>query len=236
MIELRKSEARGHAQHGWLDSYHSFSFADYYDPRHMGFGPLRVINEDRIAPGTGFGTHGHKDMEIITYVLDGELAHKDSMGNGSVIRPGDVQRMSAGLGVQHSEFNHSEQNSVHLLQIWIQPNVMGIEPSYEEKKFSRAEKNGRLRLIASPDGADGSVSLHQDARLYTGWFDAAQVAQLDLAPGRLAYVHAVRGNFSVNGQRLAAGDAAKLSSESQVRIEDAEQAEILVFDLPGSTA
>jgi quercetin 2,3-dioxygenase len=236
MIELRKSEERGHAQHGWLDSYHSFSFADYYDPRHMGFGPLRVINEDRIAPGTGFGTHRHKDMEIITYVLDGELAHKDSMGNGSVIRPGDVQRMSAGLGVQHSEFNHSEQNGVHLLQIWIQPNVTGIAPSYEEKKFSRAEKNGRLRLIASPDGADGSVSLHQDARLYAGWFDAAQDAQLELDPGRLAYVHAVRGTFSVNGQRLAAGDAAKLSGESQLRIEGAEQAEILVFDLPGSTA
>ncbi len=234
MIELRKSAERGHAQHGWLDSYHSFSFADYYDPEHMGFGPLRVINEDRIAPGTGFGTHGHRDMEIITYVLEGELAHKDSMGTGSVIRPGDVQRMSAGRGVQHSEFNHSEQNGVHLLQIWIQPNVIGIAPSYEEKKFDRTEKDGRLRLVASPDGADGSVRMHQDARLYAGLFDAAQSARLPLAPGRLAYVHAVRGTVSVNGQRLAAGDAAKLAGEAEVRVEDGQQAEVLVFDLPGS--
>ena len=234
MIELRKSEARGHAQHGWLDSYHSFSFADYYDPQHMGFGPLRVINEDRIAPGTGFGTHGHRDMEIITYVLEGELAHQDSMGNGSVIRPGDVQRMSAGRGVQHSEFNHSEQNGVHLLQIWIQPDVIGIVPSYEEKKFDRAEKEGRLRLVASPDGTDGSVRMHQDARLYAGLFDAGQGARLALAPGRLAYVHAVRGQVAVNGQRLAAGDAAKLAGEAEVRIGDGEQAEVLVFDLPGN--
>jgi redox-sensitive bicupin YhaK (pirin superfamily) len=234
MIELRKSEARGHAQHGWLDSYHSFSFADYYDPQHMGFGPLRVINEDRIAPGTGFGTHGHRDMEIITYVLEGELAHKDSMGTGSVIRPGDVQRMSAGRGVQHSEFNHSERNGVHLLQIWIQPNVTGIAPSYEEKKFDRTEKDGRLRLVASPDGADGSVRMHQDARLYAGLFGAGQAARLTLAPGRLAYVHAVRGEVTINGQRLAAGDAAKLAGETKLQIGDGEQAEVLVFDLPGS--
>ncbi len=234
MIELRKSEARGHAQHGWLDSYHSFSFADYYDPQHMGFGPLRVINEDRVAPGTGFGTHGHRDMEIITYVLEGELAHKDSMGTGSVIRPGDVQRMSAGRGVQHSEFNHSERNGVHFLQIWIQPNVTGIAPSYEEKKFDRAEKDGRLRLVASPDGADGSVRMHQDARLYAGLFDAGQAARLTLAPGRLAYVHAVRGKVTVNGQHLAAGDAAKLAGETELQIGDGEQAEVLVFDLPGS--
>lgn len=232
MIELRKSEARGHAQHGWLDSYHSFSFADYVDPQHMGFGPLRVINEDRIAPGTGFGTHGHRDMEIITYVLEGELAHKDSMGTGSVIRPGDVQRMSAGHGVRHSEFNHSEQNGVHLLQIWIQPDVIGIEPSYEEKKFAQAEKDGRLRLIASSEGADGSVRLHQDARLYAGLFDGGQSARLPLASGRLAYVHAVRGRVSVNGHSLAAGDAAKLSGEEDVRLDGGDQAEVLVFDLP----
>lgn len=232
MIELRKSAERGHAQHGWLDSYHSFSFADYYDPAHMGFGALRVINEDRIAPGTGFGTHGHRDMEIITYVLEGELAHQDSIGNGSVIRPGDVQRMSAGRGVRHSEFNHSEHDGVHLLQIWIQPSVVGIEPSYEEKKFSRAEKDGRLRLVASPDGAEGSVRLHQDARLYAGWFDGTEAARLPLAAGRLAYVHAVRGAVAVNGRQLAAGDAAKLSGEEEVRIEGGRQAEVLVFDLP----
>lgn len=234
MMQLRKSEERGHAQHGWLDSYHSFSFADYYDPRHMGFGPLRVINEDRIAPGTGFGTHGHQDMEIITYVLAGELAHRDSMGNGSVIRPGDVQRMSAGRGVRHSEFNHSEQNGVHLLQIWIQPNVIGIEPSYEEKQFARAEKDGRLRLVASSDGAEGSVHIHQDARLYAGLFDGAQSARLSLTPGRLAYVHVVRGTLAVNGQRLAAGDAAKLSDAAEVRLDGGAQAEVLVFDLPST--
>jgi hypothetical protein len=232
MMQLRKSEERGHVQHGWLDTYHSFSFADYYDPRHMGFGPLRVINEDRIAPGTGFGTHGHQDMEIITYVLAGELAHRDSMGNGSVIRPGAVQRMSAGRGVRHSEFNHSEQEGVHLLQIWIQPNVIGIEPSYEEKQFARAEKDGRLRLVASPDGAEGSVHIHQDARLYAGLFDGAQSARLPLAPERLAYVHVVRGALAVNGQRLAAGDAAKLGDVAEVQLEDGVQAEVLIFDLP----
>lgn len=234
MIELRKSAERGHAQHGWLDSFHSFSFADYYDPDHMGFGPLRVINEDRIAPDTGFGTHGHQNMEIITYVLDGELAHKDSMGTGSVIRPGDVQRMSAGRGVQHSEFNPSTQNPTHLLQIWIQPNQAGMAPSYEEKKYSRAEKDGRLRLVASPDGADGSTRIHQDARLYAGLFDATQGAQLTLAPGRLAYVHVARGAVSVNGQRLNTGDAAKLSGEAEVRIDAGEQAEVLLFDLPSN--
>jgi len=232
MIELRKANERGHAQHGWLDSWHSFSFADYYDPAHMGFGPLRVINDDRIAPGQGFGTHGHRDMEIITYVLDGELEHKDSMGTGSVIRPGDVQRMSAGRGVMHSEFNHSATNGVHLLQIWIMPNLAGVDPSYEEKKFSAQEKTGRLRLIAAPDGADGAVRLHQDARLYAGLFDGAAAAQLPLAPGRLGYVHVARGALSVNGQRLDAGDAAKLSSESAVRLADGEAAEVLVFDLP----
>lgn len=232
MIELRKANERGHAQHGWLDSWHSFSFADYYDPAHMGFGPLRVINDDRIAPGQGFGTHGHRDMEIITYVLEGELEHKDSMGSGSVIRPGDVQRMSAGRGVMHSEFNHSQTEGVHLLQIWIMPDVAGIAPSYEEKKFSPQEKAGCLRLIAAPDGADGAVRLHQDARLYAGLFDGAADARLPLAPGRLGYVHVARGALTVNGERLAAGDAAKLVGEAEVRIDGGEQAEVLVFDLP----
>ena len=232
MITLRKADQRGHANHGWLDSHHSFSFADYYDPQHMGFGPLRVINEDRITPGAGFGTHGHKDMEIISYVLEGELAHKDSMGTGGVIRPGDVQRMSAGSGVRHSEFNHSKDNGAHFLQIWIQPNVTGIEPSYEEKRFPPNEKEGKLRLIASTDGRDGSVQMHQDACLYAGLFDGAQTGELALAPGRLAYVHAVRGEVFVNGQLLAAGDAAKLSNDQAVHISGANAAEVLVFDLP----
>src|SRR5512135_3325545 len=193
MIELRRAGERGHADHGWLDSFHSFSFADYHDPRHMGFGSLRVINEDRIRPGTGFGTHGHRDMEIISYVLEGALAHKDSMGNGSSIVPGDVQRMSAGRGVQHSEFNHAKDAVTHFLQIWIEPSVRGIEPGYEQKHFDGASKRGRLRLVASPDGAEGSVTIHQDARLYAGLFDGAERAALPLAPGRRAYLHLVRG-------------------------------------------
>ncbi|MES2932388.1 MAG: pirin family protein, partial [Pseudomonadota bacterium] len=208
MLEHRPSHARGHANHGWLESYHSFSFADYHDPVHMGFGPLRVINDDLIHADQGFGTHGHKDMEIITYVLDGELAHKDSMGNGSVIRPGDVQRMSAGSGVRHSEFNHSA-STTHLLQIWIMPNVQGIEPGYEEKHFPESEKQGRLCLVASSDGRDGSVLMHQDASLYVGLFDGPQQATLPLAPGRLSYVHVARGSVTVNGQKLGAGDALK---------------------------
>ena len=232
MLELRKSDDRGHANHGWLDSYHSFSFADYYDPQHMGFGPLRVINDDRIDAGAGFGTHGHRDMEIITYMLEGELEHKDSMGTGSVIRPGDVQRMSAGKGVQHSEFNHSKENGVHLLQIWIQPNVTGILPSYEEKRFEHSEKVGRFRLVASPDGDNGSVVIHQDARMYAGLFETDQSAEIPLAANRLAYVHMARGSAVVNGQTLAAGDALKLSDEALLRIEGGEQAEVLVFDLP----
>jgi redox-sensitive bicupin YhaK (pirin superfamily) len=232
MITVRKADQRGHANHGWLDSYHSFSFADYYDPQHMGFGPLRVINEDRITPGAGFGTHGHQDMEIISYVLEGELAHKDSMGTGSVIRPGDVQRMSAGSGVRHSEFNHSQEKGAHFLQIWIQPSVNGIAPSYEEKRFPTAEKEGTLRLVASSDGRDGSVTIHQDACLYAGLFDGAQQGELALAPGRLAYVHAVRGDVTVNGQPLTTGDALKLSGEEAVRITGGRQAEVLVFDLP----
>jgi hypothetical protein len=232
MITLRRSEDRGHADHGWLKSLHSFSFADYYDPAHMGFGPLRVINEDRIAPGTGFGTHGHRDMEIISYVLDGELAHRDSMGNGSVIRPGDVQRMSAGRGVRHSEHNHADGRTTHFLQIWIEPDVTGIEPSYEEKRFNDADKQGRLRLIASPDGADGSVRIHQDARLYAARLADGQALTHRLAAGRLGYVHLIRGALTVNGQQLATGDAAKLVDEAELAIAAAGDSELLLFDLP----
>ena len=231
MLELRKSEDRGHANHGWLDSHHTFSFAEYYDEKHMGFGPLRVINEDRVNAGAGFGTHGHRDMEIISYVLEGELAHKDSMGTGSVIRPGDVQRMSAGSGVRHSEFNHAKDRQTHFLQIWIQPNVLGIAPSYEEKHFAEEEKRGRLRLIASPDSADGSVLIHQDAKLYAGLFDGAEVASLPLAAGRRAYVHVARGVVEVNGVTLKTGDALKLSDVAAVDISGGQQAEVLVFDL-----
>ncbi|GAB4469717.1 MAG: pirin family protein [Burkholderiaceae bacterium] len=192
MITLRRSAERGHADHGWLRTFHSFSFANYYDPRYMGFGPLRVLNEDRIAPGAGFGTHGHRNMEIISYVLAGELAHKDSLGNGAVIRPGDVQRMSAGAGVRHSEFNRAPNRETHFLQIWIEPAVTDIAPSYEQKHFDDAEKRGRLRLVAAPDGAGGAVTIHQDARLYVGLFDADESAELTLAPSRRAYVHVAR--------------------------------------------
>ncbi|HPU53866.1 MAG TPA: pirin family protein [Burkholderiaceae bacterium] len=233
MIELRVSADRGYADHGWLKSFHSFSFAGYQDARHMGFGPLRVINEDRIAPGTGFGTHGHRDMEIISYVFEGALAHKDSMGNGSVIRPGDVQRMSAGRGVMHSEFNHEQAGETHFLQIWIEPSELGIDPGYEERHFDAASKRGRLALIASPDGAQGSVRLHQDARIYAGLFDAAEGAELAVADGRRAYLHVGRGSIDVNGQRLAAGDAAKLIGEPRVRLSGGQMAEVLLFDLPG---
>ena len=231
MIELRKSAARGHANHGWLDSYHSFSFADYYDPRHMGYSSLRVINEDIVEPGQGFGTHGHRDMEIITYILDGALEHKDSIGNGSVIRPGDVQRMSAGTGVKHSEFNASRTEPVHLLQIWIEPSVTGIEPGYEEKHFDVAARRGRLRLIASPDGRDGSVTIHQDATVYAALIDGREEAQHALAPGRKAYAHVARGVVHVNGQVLSAGDAAKVSGEPAVALTAGRDAEVLLFDL-----
>lgn len=231
MFEIRKSTDRGHANHGWLDSYHSFSFGEYYDEQHMGFGPLRVINEDRVNAGGGFGTHGHRDMEIISYVLDGELAHKDSMGTGSVIRPGDVQRMSAGSGVRHSEFNHAKDQTTHFLQIWIQPNVTGIPPSYEEKNFTAEEKRGRLRLIASSDGEDGSVLIHQDAKLYAGLFDGAEAASLNIAAGRLAYVHVARGTVTVNGVALKNGDALKLSDVASIDISGGQQAEVLVFDM-----
>ena len=231
MLTLRRSSERGHADHGWLNSYHSFSFASYHDPAHMGFGPLRVINEDRIQPDTGFGTHGHRDMEIISYVLEGELAHKDNMGNGSVIRPGDVQRMSAGTGVQHSEYNHAKAPT-HFLQIWIEPDVQGIAPGYEEKHFSAAGKRGKLKLVASPDGAEGTVKVHQDAKLYAGLFDGAEAAQLTVAATRKVYVHVARGNIEVNGARLTAGDAAKLSGEPVVSLANGEKAEVLLFDLP----
>jgi redox-sensitive bicupin YhaK (pirin superfamily) len=234
MNTIRRSNERGHADHGWLNSYHSFSFADYFDPNHVEFGPLRVINEDRVAAGGGFGTHPHRDMEIISYVLDGELAHKDSMGNGSTIRPGDVQRMTAGTGVRHSEFNPSPKNPVHFLQIWIQPNATGIEPSYEEKNFAESEKRGRLRLIASPDAAAGSVLIHQDAKLYAGLFDGNESATLELQRGRRGYIHVARGEVRVNGSELSTGDALKLTDVSTVTIQDGKRAEVLVFDLPNS--
>jgi redox-sensitive bicupin YhaK (pirin superfamily) len=232
MIELRKAADRGHANHGWLDSYHSFSFADYYDPAHMGYGPLRVINEDRVQPGMGFGTHGHRDMEIVSYVLDGRLEHKDSMGNGSIIAPGDVQRMSAGRGVTHSEYNPSRNEGVHFLQIWIQPKITGIAPSYEQVRIADDAKRGRLKLIASPDGADGAVTIHQDARIYAALLDGADAAAHPLAAGRRAYVHVARGSVSVNGTPLAAGDAAKFAAESIVALDRGRGAEVLLFDLP----
>jgi redox-sensitive bicupin YhaK (pirin superfamily) len=232
MIQTRLSADRGHARHGWLDSFHSFSFADYHDPDHMGFGPLRVINEDRVQPGRGFGAHSHRDMEIISYVLAGGLAHRDSMGNGSVITPGDVQRMTAGTGVTHSEYNASDSEVVHFLQIWIEPAQRGIEPGYEEKRFDAASKRGRLRLIASPDGADGSVTIHQDARLYAGLFDGAEGVTIAIAAGRRAYVHVIRGEIEVNGERLATGDALKIEREGEVRLERGRDSEVLVFDLP----
>lgn len=231
MITLRAAAERGHANHGWLDSWHSFSFASYQDPAHEHFGPLRVINEDRIAAGGGFGAHPHRDMEIISYVLDGALAHKDSMGNDGTIVPGEVQRMSAGTGVMHSEFNHHPGTS-HFLQIWIYPDRTGVAPSYEQKLFQAGEKRGRLRVIASPDGRDGSVSIHQNALLYAGLFDGAEQASLELGPGRLGYVHVVRGQLQVNGRMLNAGDALKFSGEPLVSLGLGRDAEVLVFDLP----
>jgi len=231
MLTLRLSQDRGHADHGWLRSFHSFSFAGYHDPQHMGFGNLRVINEDRIAPGTGFGEHSHRDMEIISYVLSGELAHKDSMGNVKSITPGEVQRMSAGSGVVHSEFNHAQGQTTHFLQIWLLPNALGIAPSYEQKRFSDTEKRGQLRLVASPGGAQGSVHLHADALLYAGLFDGEEGGELVLDPARKTYVQLVRGALQVNGQPLSAGDAALLENETLLRLSSAKDAEVLVFDL-----
>ena len=230
-FELRRAAERGYADHGWLKSFHSFSFADYHDPAHMGFGPLRVINEDRVAAGMGFGTHGHRDMEIISYVLDGALAHKDNMGNGSTIRPGDVQRMSAGTGVTHSEFNHSKEAVTHFLQIWIQPNVNGVKPSYEEKHFDAASKRGRLRLIASWDGREGSVSIHQNASLYAALLDGDERASLALPAGHLGYVHVAKGRLTLNGVSMEAGDAMKLAGPADIVLEQASDADVLVFDL-----
>ena len=232
MITLRKAGERGHAEHGWLDSWHSFSFADYNDPAHMGFGPLRVINEDRVQPGMGFGTHGHRDMEIISYVLDGQLAHSDSMGNGSTIVPGDVQRMSAGRGVRHSEFNPSKTAPVHFLQIWIEPARAGIDPGYEQTNIPASAKRGTLRLIASPDGRDGSVTIHQDATLHAALIDGAESVTYRLANGRRAYVHMARGGVNVNGTRLGPGDAAKVIGETEITLDRGENAEVLLFDLP----
>lgn len=232
MQEIRRSDDRGFADHGWLKSRHSFSFADYFDPDHVHFGPLRVINEDRVAPGGGFDTHGHRDMEIVSYVLAGALRHKDSMGNGSVIRPGDVQRMSAGAGVLHSEFNDSREEQVHFLQIWIVPDAAGVAPGYEQKHFAPAEKRGRLRLVAARDGRDGAVKIHQDASVYAGLFDGAESAALPLGPGRKAYVHVARGGVAANGTALAAGDALKLWDVDAVKLERGRDAEVLVFDLP----
>ncbi len=242
MITLRRSSERGYADHGWLKSFHSFSFADYYDPAHMGVGNLRVVNEDRIAPGTGFGTHSHRDMEIVSYVLDGALAHKDSLGNGSgdsqkaagVIRPGDVQRMSAGTGVQHSEFNHAPDRSTHFLQIWLLPRERGLAPGYEQKHFDNAVKRGRLALVASPDGAEGSVTVHADASIRAGLFDGAEHAKLALDPQRNTYVHLVHGGLRVNDRQLHAGDAMRLTGETLLVLEGGENAEVLVFDLAGS--
>jgi len=231
MMEIRKGQDRGLADHGWLRSYHSFSFADYYDPEHMGFGHLRVINEDRIQPGTGFGTHGHRDMEIISYVLEGALAHKDSMGNGSTIVPGDVQRMSAGKGVLHSEFNQARDGVTHFLQIWIEPDVSGIAPSYEQKHFDAASKRGKLRLLASPDGRDASVTIHQDALLYAALLDGADRVVHTLRPGRRAYLHVARGGLTVNGHVLEAGDALKAADAAELVLEQGKNAEVLLFDL-----
>jgi quercetin 2,3-dioxygenase len=234
MNNIRRSQERGFADHGWLKSFHTFSFADYFDAEHVEFGPLRVINEDRVQAGAGFGTHAHRDMEIISYVLSGELAHKDSMGNGSTIRPGDVQRMSAGSGVRHSEFNPSPSDPVHFLQIWIQPAKRGIEPSYEEKRFSAEEKRGKLRLVVSPDAVQGSLLIHQDARLYAGLFTDSEQAELTVKQGRRIYVHAARGVLSANGQRLEAGDALRITDTATLRLNGGHDAEVLVFDLPSA--
>lgn len=231
MIRVRRGEERGHGHHGWLDTYHSFSFADYYDPDYMGFGPLRVINEDRVAPGAGFPTHPHRDMEIVTYILDGALEHKDSLGTGSIIRPGEAQRMSAGTGVRHSEYNPSDAEPVHLLQIWIEPDRRGLTPSYEQKSFAPESLANRLRLIASPDGAEGSVTLHQDARLYAARLAGGSVTH-PLAAGRRAYVHVARGEVVLNDQPLRAGDGAAVEAEVAIRLSASGAGEVLVFDLP----
>jgi quercetin 2,3-dioxygenase len=231
MLQLRKSQDRGYADHGWLQSFHSFSFAEYHDPQFMGWGNLRVINEDKVAAGMGFGKHGHRNMEIISYVLSGELAHQDSMGNVKSIPPGDVQRMSAGTGVMHSEFNHAKDQTTHLLQIWIEPNILEIEPSYEQKTIPPTDKQGKLCLVASPNGKDGSVSISADAKMYAGLFDGPQSALLELDPKRKAYAHLVQGSLTINGQTLTSGDALMIQGESQLNLCDGKNAEVLIFDL-----
>jgi redox-sensitive bicupin YhaK (pirin superfamily) len=230
MLTIRRAEERGHADHGWLDTHHTFSFADYYDPAHMGFRTLRVLNDDRVASGAGFPTHAHRDMEIVTYVLDGAIAHEDSMGNGSTIRPGDVQRMSAGTGITHSEYNASKSDALRFLQIWIVPSLRGIPPGYEQKTFSADEKRAKLRLVASPDGSDGSVTIHQDVRMFTTLLDAGESVQHEVAPGRHAWVHVARGSAHVNGIALAAGDAVSTSDAGALTL-TGEGAEVLIFDL-----
>jgi hypothetical protein len=232
MIAVRRSQERGHANHGWLDSYHTFSFADYHDPAHVQFSVLRVINEDRVVPGAGFPTHGHRDMEIVSYVLEGSLEHKDSLGTGSVIRPGDVQRMSAGTGVRHSEFNASQVEPVHFLQIWILPKTTGMAPGYEQKHFTAAALTGQLRVVAAPDGRDGSVTIHQDAYLYATKLDGAATVTHRIAQGRRAYVHVARGAVTLNGSPLATGDGARVEQEPTLHLSDGQAAEVLVFDLP----
>jgi quercetin 2,3-dioxygenase len=232
MIALRRGRDRGHANHGWLDSHHSFSFADYYDPAHMGFSVLRVINEDHIAPGMGFGTHPHRDMEIVTFVLEGALKHEDSMGNGSIIRPGDVQRMTAGTGVTHSEFNVSKTDPVHLLQIWLLPAERNLTPSYEQKSFSEAERQSQLRVIASPDGRKGSVTLHQDASIYAGVLGEDDTLEYRFAAGRRGYLQVAQGDLVLDGHLLRAGDAARISQADRISLGSPKRAEILLFDLP----
>lgn len=234
MLTFRKAEERGHAVHGWLDSWHSFSFADYYDPRHMGVSALRVINDDRIAPGAGFPTHPHRDMEIITYVLDGAVEHRDSEGNHSVIRPGEVQRMSAGTGIRHSEMNHSDTEPLHLLQIWILPAEEGIRPGYEQRAFPMDERRGRLRLLASPDAAEGSLRLHQDVRLYGALLGAGESARHPLDEGRIGYLHVARGTLDIDGERLTIGDAATIAEQQLIDLQGVDEAEVLLFDMPGS--
>jgi hypothetical protein len=232
MITLRSSAERGHVRHDWLDTYHTFSFGSYYDPEHMGFSNLRVINDDTVNPGGGFATHGHRDMEIVTYVLSGALEHKDSMGNGSVIRPGDVQHMSAGTGVLHSEYNPSDSEPVHLLQIWLEPNRAGVAPGYAQKHFADAERRGRLRLLVSPDGREGSIRAHQDGFLYATVLEQGEAVTHALAPRRRAYVHVARGGATVNGRPLGAGDGARIEDDAEVRIGAPDRAEVLLFDLP----
>jgi quercetin 2,3-dioxygenase len=232
MLQVRRSAERGFFDHGWLKSYHTFSFADYFDPAWIDYGPLRVINDDRVAPGQGFGKHGHRDMEILTYLLAGALEHKDSMGNGSVIRPGDVQRMSAGTGVTHSEFNPSASEEVHLLQIWIHPDTAHLAPGYEQKHFTAAERRGRLRLIAAPDGAEGALHIHQDVRVFAGLFTGAESAAHELAAGRRAWLQVARGSLAVNDERLGPGDGARLAGPARLALAGGADAEVLLFDLP----